>query len=325
MTESYPAEFMAQAQDTCWSIFTAPEAVPEKAAKLLADWPQRFASHHLAGCLTMGLGDYEGGRTEMELARGWADDDEEDFVFGDEQFDGKETVKTVLEPMGENIWAGEAVYDIMPGGPMKFHQVVRVIRLQSGGLVVVNPVALTDELQGQINALGPVEFLVTQTAFHYMFIAPWQAAWPQAKLIGPQAHREKAEVQGLAYAGYLDDAAPFAGGEIEQVHFDGHAFDETALYHAPSRSLLLTDMVLSGKEPRTRFIDFYCWLWGQHRACGCLAYHRLLTQDAGALRASLEAVAAWDFEQILGGHGPAERGDVKAKLAAAWEAIFQSL
>jgi hypothetical protein len=20
-------------------------------------------------------------------------------------------------------------------------------------------------------------------------------------------------------------------------------------------------MVLSGKEPRTRFIDFYCWLW----------------------------------------------------------------
>ncbi len=325
MDEHYPAEFMAQAQDICWSIFMAPETVPEKVAKLLADWPRRFASHHLAGCLTMGLGDYEGGRTGMELARGWAEDEEEDFVFGPDQFDGKESAPGGLEAMGENIWAGESVYDIMPGGPMKLQQVVRVIRLASGGLVVINPVTLTDDLKAQIDMLRPVEFLVTQTAFHYMFIASWQAAWPDAKLIGPQAHKEKAEVQGLRYAGYLDDAAPFAPGEIEQVHCDGHAFDETGLYHAPSKSLLLTDMVLSGKEPRTRFIDFYCWLWGQHRAFGCLAYHRLLTQDADALRASLETVAAWDFEQILGGHGPAERDDAKAELAAAWEAIFQSL
>jgi glyoxylase-like metal-dependent hydrolase (beta-lactamase superfamily II) len=325
MTEQYPPEFMAQAQDTCWSIFVAPETVPEKVDRLLADWPKRFASHHLAGVLSMGLGDYEGGRTEMELARGWADDDEEDFVFGPEQFDGKETIATVLEPMGENIWAGEAVYDIMPGGPIKLQQVVRVIRLASGALVVVNPVNLTDDLRVQIDALGPVEFLVTQTGFHYMFIAPCQAAWPEAKLIGPQAHREKTEVQGLAYAGYLDDAAPFAPGEIEQIHFDGHAFDETALYHAPSKSLLLTDMVLSGKAPRTRFIDFYCWLWGQHRAFGCLVYHRLLTQDKAAMEASLSRMLAWDFEQILGGHGPAETTDAKRRLARAWEAIFTSL
>jgi hypothetical protein len=169
MTDSCPPpEFMAQAQDTCWPIFGA----PEKVAKLLADWPQRFTSHHLASVLTMGLGDYEGGRTEMELAWGWAGDEEEDFVFGPDQFDGKETVPTVLDPKGENIWVGEAVYDIMPDGPVKIQQVVRVIRLKSGGLVVVNPVALTADLQEQINVLGPVEFLVTQNTVHCMFIAP---------------------------------------------------------------------------------------------------------------------------------------------------------
>ena len=44
-------------------------------AKLLTDRPGRFASYHLAGVPTMGFGDYEGSRTEMELARGWAEDE----------------------------------------------------------------------------------------------------------------------------------------------------------------------------------------------------------------------------------------------------------
>lgn len=73
----------------------APETVPDNVAKLLADWPGRFAGHHLAGVLTIELGNYEGGRTEMELARGWAEDESEDFVFGPHQFDVKETVASV--------------------------------------------------------------------------------------------------------------------------------------------------------------------------------------------------------------------------------------
>ena len=261
MIELYPPEFFAQAQDTCWSIFAAPDETPDKVAALLADWPKRFASHQLAGVLTMGLGDYAAGRTEMELARGWAGDEEEEFVFGPEQFDGKERALGALAAMGPDIWSVDFVYDIIPGGPVKFQQVMRIIQLASGGLCVINPVNPSEQIRRQVDALGPVELLVTHTGFHYMFIAPWQEAYPEAKLIGPQLHREKPEVQHLRYDGYLDDGAPFSPGEIEQIHFDGHAFDETALYHAKSKSLLLTDIAVSTKQPATKFFDFYGWLW----------------------------------------------------------------
>ncbi|KAK0358279.1 hypothetical protein LTR94_036056, partial [Friedmanniomyces endolithicus] len=72
-----------------------------------------------------------------------------------------------------------------------------VIRLAGGDLFVWSPVALTEGLRAEVDALGEVRHLVAPNALHHLFVAEWKAAWPAARIYaapGLQQKRDDLEI-----------------------------------------------------------------------------------------------------------------------------------
>ncbi|KAH0208608.1 hypothetical protein KCU86_g7949, partial [Aureobasidium melanogenum] len=70
-----------------------------------------------------------------------------------------------------------------------------LVRLQNGSVAVFSPVALTNDVQSQINKMGAVKYICANDAEHHIFMDDWHKAFPDAKLIGPDALKEKRESQ----------------------------------------------------------------------------------------------------------------------------------
>ncbi len=305
-----------------WSLFTTPDTSRARLARLVADYPGRFATHQVEGVVLMALGEIAPARAAFEKAAAPALPEESEFVFGPDVLAGRESVAKRLKPAGQDLWLVDSLYDILPGGPLKLPESMKVIRLADGGLALVNPVRLDALLARALDALGPVRLLVTNTGFHYFFIADYQKSYPAARLYGPGLHRSKPEVRHLRYAGYLSDDAPVCPGEIDQIHFAGHAFDETALHHRASRSLILTDLATHGAEPKSVFWNFYCWLWGRHRRFGCLAYHRLMVKDRAQVEGAVKRTLETGFAQVLVAHGPPVTKGAQDAFETAWRNVL---
>src|SRR3990172_2826448 len=169
----YSDQFFEAARQTVWSLFTAPDTSRARLDQLLEGEAGRFATHQVEGIVLMALGAAAAGRAAFEKAAALAEPHEQEFVFTAEVLAGQERLPTRLETLGPNLWSVESVYDILPGGALKFPERMSVIRLASGGLVLVNPIRLTDELARALEALGPVASVITNTGFHYFFIADY--------------------------------------------------------------------------------------------------------------------------------------------------------
>ncbi len=131
-----------------------------------------------------------------------------------------------------------------------------IIRLEDGGLLLHSPVRFSTGLLRAVQRLGPVRHLVAPSFAHWMFVQDWQRACPAAATWAAPGLRERLPVRTsdvrLDYD--LPDHAPEAWGEgIEVVIVRGGlGFHETALFHQPTRTLVLTDLVLNleaGKVP----------------------------------------------------------------------------
>ena len=78
---------------------------------------------------------------------------------------------------------------------------------------------MTQEIERQVRALGPVRHIVSPNQLHYLFLREWQAAFPDAKLWGTKA--TVAKCPGLAFAEPLSDEPPADwAGQIDQYYLD---------------------------------------------------------------------------------------------------------
>ncbi|HEV7254340.1 MAG TPA: DUF4336 domain-containing protein [Mesorhizobium sp.] len=156
------------------------------------------------------------------------------------------------KPVAENLW-------IVDSGPIKVMGLLplpirmTVIRLSGGGLLLHSPTPFRFALKQELDALGRVEHLVAPNSAHWTFVKEWQSHLPDALTWAAPGLRDRAPVRksGVRLDRDLGEAAPEAwAGEIEQVVVPGGGgFAELAFFHKPTRSLVLTDLVLN-LEPR---------------------------------------------------------------------------
>jgi hypothetical protein len=215
-----------------------------------------------------------------------------------------------------NLWSAEAAF-VWPVRGIRVPVRMSVMRLGDGRLVLHSPIALGEELRAELDALGPVGFIVVP----YMHGAHAEAAsrrYPKAQLLAAPAPPKKREA--LPFAGLLADDAPAAwAGEIESRYVAGFRLEEVLLLHRPTRTLVVTDLCLNVHHADTAFARLFFQLDGMWRRFGpSTAIRWLGVSDRAAFRRSLERVLEWDFERILPAHGePVERGG-RAALRAAW-------
>lgn len=221
---------------------------------------------------------------------------------------------THLQEFGPDIWLcdGPAVR-----GAMGFHFPTRmvVIRLANRDLFIWSPVALTDGLRAALWDLGRIGHVVAPNTLHHVFLAEWQAAYPDARYFAAPGLREKRP--DLRLDQVLTAAAPADwAGQIDQAVFDGNTLaTEVVFFHRASRTAIFTDLLQ--QMPRG-------WFRGWRAVIARLDLmtaaapevprkFRMAFRNRPATRAALDRVLTWPTERLVFAHGgPVAQGGQRA-------------
>lgn len=160
-----------------------------------------------------------------------------------------------LKNLAPNLW-------IVDSGPLRVFGMplpvrMTVVRLASGDVWLHSPTRYDDNLRREIEAVGPIRHLVAPNVAHWTFLKEWQDHCPDALTWAHPNLRKRRQVRrsGLRIDRDLGHTAPAAWSQdLQQVVVaGGFGFREVAFLHGPSRTVILTDLVVNlepAKLPR---------------------------------------------------------------------------
>ena len=196
---------------------------------------------------------------------------------------------------------------------------VTVMRLPSGDLVIHSTGPFTLEDVAHIDAVGKPRWLLDTMLRHDTFAKRGKEAFPDATYLAPEGFSKLA---GFPTGPLLPTPAEW-GNEIEVIRLDGvPSMEEHAVFHRPSRTLIVADLLFNfGPDAPwwTRFLMVLAV--GKKHDPGMARSMRMTVKDKAALRQSLAAVEAWDFDRIIVGHGDPVETDGKRRFAEALRAV----
>ncbi len=216
-----------------------------------------------------------------------------------------------LRTIGEGVFGFET--QVALGLSMALPLRMTILRDRSG-LVLVSPVELESSQREKLDELGEVHTLIAPNRLHTKFIEQAQIHYPQARLVAAAGVAKKCpnlRIDGLLGADRLS-------ADLSAVPVDGaEKLCESVLFHEPSRSLVVTDLVFNVTEANfmTR-----CVLKGLSRAYGRVAQSRLLrtlTDDRKRAGRSVEQILELPFERLVVAHGDVVFVEAKEQLAEA--------
>lgn len=225
---------------------------------------------------------------------------------------------SALEPFGDEIWIASGA-EVMSAG-FRYPTRTVIIRLADGALFVWSPVALSEALRTEVDALGDVHFLVTPTAMHHLSLAQWQKAYPRAVLYAAPRSRQRS--LEIVFDNDLSDTAePGWTGQIDQVIMRGNAIaEEVVFFHRKSSVVLFADLLQS--FPKGWFSG---WRAIVARLDGMICEEprtphkfRFAFTDRRAARTALAKVLAWPAEKVVMAHGTPVRENGAAYLRRAF-------
>lgn len=226
----------------------------------------------------------------------------------------------MLQPFGERVWLADGPSADVAG--FRYPTRAAIIQLTGGGLLIMSPVALTDGLRTAVEALGDVRFIVAPNSLHHLFLAEWEAAWPDARLVAPPGLRKRR--RDLAFDDDLVDIPNLAwADDLDQVIVHGNLItSEVVFFHRSSRTTIFTDLI-QHFDPS--------WFTGWRAVVAGLDLmtapepetprkFRFTFVDRRVARAAISRILAWPTENVLMAHAPPIRGDGQAfiRRAFAW-------
>ncbi|WP_108819063.1 DUF4336 domain-containing protein [Pseudovibrio sp. Alg231-02] len=195
-----------------------------------------------------------------------------------------------------------------------------VIRLQNGELFIWSPIALSDKLKDQIDALGPVRHIIAPNHLHDSFLAEWATAYPQAQLHAAPGLAEKRP--DLSFSSTLSNT-PQADWqtEITQSVVGGNSITtEVVFFHKASRTTLFTDLLQQFPKG---------WFRGWRALVARLDLmteptpsvprkFRLAFRDKTTARKALKKILGWPTKAVVVAHGDPVTTDGAAYLDQAF-------
>jgi hypothetical protein len=226
-----------------------------------------------------------------------------------------------LRALDRDLWIAERAqrfYGLEVGTRMT------VIRLADGSVLLHSPVALDARLRGELDAIGPVRWVIAPNRVHHLYAGRVRDAYPEARLwVAPGVERKRPD---LSYEAVLDDEAPEPWrGQVDQVFFRGRPYEnEVVFLHRASRTLVMCDLAFNF-GPRAALPTR--WLMRLMRSYGRFGPSTLdpwLIRDRAAARASLERILAWDFDRVIVAHGEVLEGGGHAALSRGYRWLLAS-
>lgn len=219
----------------------------------------------------------------------------------------------MLVPFAEDVWTDtrEAkFFGVECGSRMS------VVRLASGGLFVLSPVALDEATKKQVDALGEVRAVVAPSIFHHLHVGAWMAAYPKAVFGACPGLEWKRK--DLAWSFVLGDQPhPIWAGELGQVYFSARRENELDFYHAKSKTLLVTDGLLNLRDHPKRSTRIVAKLMG-NTAPGVGWMEPLMVRDRKLARRQVDRLLGFDFDKIVLAHGDMITSDARGTVERAY-------
>ena len=194
-----------------------------------------------------------------------------------------------------------------------------LIRLPSGGLVLLSPIELRSDVAAALRSLGPVEAIVAPNSFHYLFAADYLAAFSGARLF--VAPGLPVRVPSLPTAILLtDEPAPLWTDTIDQCVFEATGgISEVMFFVRPDRTLMLTDIAFNLRRIDGLYNRVAWRLMGVPRRFGPSRSARLtLFRDPAVAGPFLKRMLAWDFRRIIVAHGEIIEHDGQGEVRRAF-------
>jgi hypothetical protein len=222
---------------------------------------------------------------------------------------------TALQPIAENLWL--LAYPLkMLGADLRRN--VTVIRLRSGKLIIHSTAPFTPAEVAAIHALGEPGWLLDGILRHDTFAKQGREAFPGIPYLAPEGF---SQVVGFPTSPIVPAPAEW-NGELLALEIQGApAARDTALLHAPSRTLILTELIFNfgDDEPLWTELLLRAAVGGAHHP-GMSRPFKAGVKDAVAFESSVATILDWDFDRVIVGHGDAIETDGTAKLRAALQA-----
>lgn len=225
----------------------------------------------------------------------------------------------MLAPLGPDLW--ESRFDLVNAG-VHFPGRMVVARLPGGGLWLLSPVPIDDELAAALAELGPVEHIVSPNAFHHLHFSAAAARYPDARRWLTAALAAKKPK--LEHDEPLGDEAPAVWSEVFEQHLVGGMpkLDEVVFLHRPTRTLIVTDLVFNMREHEGWLSGLVFRMAGTYKRLGQSRLLRSLIRDREAAKASAEKILGWDFDRVVMAHGEVLDTDAAEQLRGAMQGML---
>ena len=220
-----------------------------------------------------------------------------------------------LTPVAEGVWLATAPVRILG---TRLTSTMTVLRLGEGRLLIHSPTELSPERRAAVEALGTVEHLYAPNLFHHVRIGEWSAAFPSARVHAPEGLEKKRPDLRIDRP-HGDDAEPAFAGVVDEVRVEGCRLHESVLFHRPSRTLVVADLVHNIGADHRGWTRFYTRMTGFYdRVALSRAIRWTAFSDRAAARRSLDALLALPSKRIIVGHGAPVTEGAREALAAAY-------
>lgn len=227
----------------------------------------------------------------------------------------------MLSRFGSEIWLAD-------GDPIKaaagFHYPTRmaVIRLGGGDLFIWSPIALTDALLHDVDALGVVKYLIAPNSLHHMHLQDWMTAFPMAETFAAPGLPSKRT--DITFTSELTETPhPAWESDMDQVVMSGNAITtEVVFFHRQSGTVLFTDVLQQlpkGWYSGWRAIIARLDLMTEPEPTVPRKF-RIAFRNKEALRSSVRKIRSWNTQAVLMAHGTPVTENAPAFLdrAFAW-------
>ncbi|KAG6902053.1 hypothetical protein C0995_005110 [Termitomyces sp. Mi166 len=232
--------------------------------------------------------------------------------------------ETVIREVVKNVWTFSRPF--ARSGFIPFGGRSTAIKLKSGGVWVLASTPLEPETKAKIDELGPVKYIVSPDAVHYLFLGEFKKAYPEAKMIAPVEVVDRLSDLKFDGAWGRDPPSMLYGfeDEIKACFFSGFKNKDIAFLHVESKVLIEADLLFnlpakeqyskSSSSPNLPFIGGLSPnSWVHTRMI------RSLGVNKEAMKRDARIVASWNFEKIIPCHGDVIEVDGKQ----AWESVYK--
>jgi hypothetical protein len=229
-----------------------------------------------------------------------------------------------LERIDVNLW--HAVHRFRAYG-IAVTSRMTVVRLSDGALWLHSPIPLSAALRKQIDALGPVRFVVAPNLYHHLFASQAMQQYPQAELyVAPGLARKRSDLPALRELGGPAQAA--WQNDFDEVFVAGvPILSESVWLHRATGTLIATDLLqwTTGDVPLSARL--YARFQSVRNALAVPGSLRWSTRDRLAARRSLEAILRWPVKRLVIAHNVIldERDNVASQVRAALDAFIARL